>query len=291
MEHQFEDMSLWSEEDSGPPTPVLKQNSKEETLSTNNPERILEDLDKINRQIERMVNEAESQATSKAGNVGQVKELFSTIREADQASTRACNNLNAASNMVATEEWGKRLLAPEGSITDSPPPPRVIQVPEWLALLQLLAVQKPHLSQLAEELELVGHGYYPSAHEHNGLEEVGSWLTRFVGPVDIQIITSRLSHLKDKIGHRTRVVGEEAIVVCDELPIRYFRSRVVSVLKDDLETISLKIIASSGTVPPHAAIQIGRGINPYHIPSISGFWEKLVRIAIRTRLNKKPWQA
>jgi hypothetical protein len=217
------------------------------------------------------------------------RELNGSIGLKDDTTTMKVEAVSRAMNIKATTEWANGIpqFGSTGGLVSNPP--RVVQMPEWLAILQLMAVQLPELSRIADELELIGQGYYYSQRDALLTEMAGEWIKANIGPVDVQIMTSRISSLKDKIGSRTHVKGGEAIEVCTLLPVRFFRSRVVSVLKDDLEAMALKILASDPEIPSHSVIDIGRGRDPYHIRGIGGTWNK-IKVAILTlRTKTKPW--
>jgi hypothetical protein len=151
----------------------------------------------------------------------------------------------------------------------------VIEVPEWIAVLSLIAVRRPHLSGVLRELELVGRGFHPSEADFDKYLEIGPLIKQLCGDIEVQLYSSRLSHLGSRVGTRTRSTGDEARPVHPALPVVYFHSHVTSVRPDDMREIALKILASSGRLEWNTVVDIGRGEEPEHLPGLQRIWPKI----------------
>jgi hypothetical protein len=280
-------VSLWEESDAGEEHQVESILDKVGRIPT--VESLTVKYDKIN-QIIRELSEAGQESLEQVVDRECMPKGLSLA--SDAATAKAADvtaSIREAKNREATNAWTQALPVIKDGIPGPSFNPRVIQSPEWIAVLNLMAVQLPELSKIADDLELIGQGYYYSSTDRALTEMAGDWLSENVGPVDVQIMKTRVSSLKGKVGARTVVKGKEAIEVCPFLPVRYFNSYVVSVMKDDIETIALKILASSPDTPPWAAVEIGRGRNPYHIRDIGGVWSKISTAIAVLRSKTRPW--
>lgn len=154
----------------------------------------------------------------------------------------------------------------------------VIEVPEWVAMLALLAVQRNHLSEVCRQLEAVGCGFRPAEEDLSAYMEIGAYLKDNYGPIEIQLYSTRLSHLSERVGERTRSVGKDARPVHPAMDVLYFHSHLASVAATDIEVVSLKILASSGQLSSNAVVEIGRGTPGDDIPELGITWPRVRKL-------------
>jgi len=273
-----DDMSIWSGLTSS--TAFYSRNPTTTTLATDTTrahevDQVEDEALKLFEMTERMIQEAKRSLNSPAGldTSGEVLADREKLKLNTAADWVKAADLNLSSHARDPGSQCSQIFSLGDDVFFNPP--KVIEMPEWLATLQLLAVQRPHLSSTLYRLEGIGRGYYVKDDEKDQLREIGKWLTTNVGPVEVQLYSSRISSLKKRIGARTRSVGEEAIEIHPYLDVKYFHSRVVSVKKCDVQELSLKILASSGNLEPHTVIDIGRGVHPSLIKQVSNFWARL----------------
>lgn len=289
MSSSDDEISLWEESETEHRQAFKRQAKSDKELVINAIDEVEERYKRMNAMVDGLKAQAsQSVRTGVELNLAP-SHLNVPIREGSPTQDRIVKSLGSASSATAIHEWSKALPDKQALSYTGVSPPRVIQMPEWIAILQLMAVQIPELNKVADELELLGTGYFYTEQDRKLTETAGEWISANIGPVDIQVFRTRISSLKTKIGSRTKVKGGEAIEVCPHLPVRYFYAHVVSVLKDDLEEISLKILASSPNTPASSVIEIGRGRNPYHIKGVGSTWSKIMTAVAQLRSRTRPW--
>jgi hypothetical protein len=289
MSDSGDDLSLWSESEVENLKRTKAQGKREKDVVLDAINEVEAKYAKLNERIYTLTNQAKVSLETSVDQSSLPTHLNTPIKVNGMTPVEITKSLGSASSHTAVREWAKALPQLSEAQMIGASPPRVIQMPEWIAILQLMSVQLPKLSKVADELELLGHGYYYSETDALETEAVGDWLKANVGPLDIQVYKTRISSLKEKIGSRTKVRGGEAVEVSPHLPVRYFHAHVVSVLKDDLEDISLKILASDPRTPSASVIEIGRGRNPYHIKGVGGTWSKILTAIGQLRSRTRPW--
>lgn len=289
MSDSEEMYSVWSDSDTEAHTKAKASGKRARDIVLEAIEDVEARYSRMNSTIDTLTNQAKAALAPVVDEKNFPIHLDLPLRVNSLTPSEIVNSLGSASSKTAVKEWAKALPFVSDTTTLGASPPRVVQMPEWVAILQLMAVQIPKLNKVADELELIGHGYYYSEKDAVETEAVGDWLKANIGPLDVQVYKTRISSLKGKIGSRTKVKGGEAVEISPLLPVRFFNAHVVSVLKDDLEDIALKIIASDPRTSTSAVIEIGRGRNPYHIAGVGGIWSRVISAIAQLRSKTKHW--
>lgn len=240
--------------------------------------------------VEEMISEAQKGMDSSIDLTILPDQLRGDVTELTKGYSDVINSIDQASTERSVQEWGNVLVDPLSILKGVTVQPRVISVPEWIAILNLMAIQDNSLDKIARELEYIGNGFVPQGKEADTMNKVSKWISSNIGPVTIQIFTTRVSSLKSRISYETRVRGGSTKQVWKGLPVSYFRSSVQSVSKDDLEDVILQILSSAEETDRYSAMLIGRGRNPYHIPKLGGLWSKICAATRSLRLSSKPWE-
>jgi hypothetical protein len=289
MSDSGDELSLWSETEVETQRKIKTQGKREKDVVLEAIDEVEARYARLNERVNTLTGQAKTALEASVDQSSLPTHLNTPLKVNGLTPVEITKSLGSASSHTAVKEWARALPQLSDLHRVGASPPRVIQMPEWIAILQLMSVQIPKLSKVADELELLGHGYYYSEADAVETEAVGDWLRANVGPLDVQVYRTRISSLKEKIGSRTKVRGSEAVEVSPHLPVRFFHAHVVSVLKDDLENISLKILASDPRTPSASVIEIGRGRNPYHIKGVGGAWSRILTAIGQLRSRTRPW--
>lgn len=274
--------SLWSGSSSGSTTPGRSAKRSGVYVPLDSPEKMEAALDDVSRQLNKLQAEASAALLSPAplvsrSDLPQLPAIKggSVTSHNDQGNGQAADDDSGPTRNPSLHPWGG--IQPNSETLEHESVVRVIEVPEWIASLNLLATQQPSLAGVCEDLMLIGRGFRSRANDLENYYTVGNWIRSTIGKVDVQLYSSRVSSLKKRIGNRTKCVGEEAVEINSLLPVRYFHSRVVSVRQEDIEEIAMKILASSGDIPSYSSVELGKGTDPLYVPGVAEFYKKLQR--------------
>lgn len=288
-------ISLWDEQEvqGGGTIPLQPLGSGSQTSDTRADvlDYALEErISKTTALVEEMITQAQKGMDSVVDISTLPDKLREEITDLTGGYSDTIKSIGDASTERAVQEWGNVLVDPLSILKGAVTHPRVISVPEWIAILNLMAIQDNTLDRLARELEYLGNGFVPQGKDTEMMEKVSKWISANVGPVTVQIFTTRVSSLKSRLSYETRVRGGGTRQIWKGFPVSYFRSSVQSVKKDDLEDVILQILSSAEETDRYSSMLIGRGRNPYHIPKMGGLWSKICNATNNLRITSKPWE-